>query len=128
MDVRDKNLDIFKNPGVKNILDRVANERTFWNKILSAVDEALFIVDSEKRIVFFNQRAEELTGFKSEEVIGKPCLTAIQCLNCFNECSLFNEGNIICKNLTFKKRVGTKYLLLRTPECLQILMVKSSVA
>ena len=105
--------DIFNNSGVKKILDRVADERTFWNKIISAIDEALFIVDSKKRIVYFNKKAQELTGFTEEEVIGEPCLKAVQCINCFNECALFNEGKIICRNLTFKKKSGNQIFVVK---------------
>jgi PAS domain-containing protein len=35
--------------------------------------EAIFVVDPDYRIVYWEARAESLTGLLSEETIGKPC-------------------------------------------------------
>lgn len=43
------------------------------------VDEApfgMYVLDPERKIVFWSMRAEEVTGFSSEEMIGRHCFNA----------------------------------------------------
>lgn len=94
------------NENIANIIRRLPNERLFWTKILSAIDDPLFIVDENKEIVFFNKKAEEVTGFTQEDVIGKPCLVGIRCVNCLFECALFKEGQVRFRNLEFVTKSG----------------------
>jgi len=92
--------------GALNILSGFSNEKSFWIKLLNVIGEAVFIVDAEKRIVFFNKKAEEITGFPKEEVLGRPCLEAVRCINCLCECVLFDEGCIEKKDLEFITKDG----------------------
>lgn len=73
-------------------------------KIFSAFDDAIYIVDKNRKIVYFNQAAENLTGFKAKEIIGKHCYDNI--LNhvddngtklCINGCPLLDsiKNNIV---------------------------------
>jgi PAS domain-containing protein len=39
--------------------------------------DAVFVVDPEFRIVHWDARAESLTGFLAEEVIGRPCYEVV---------------------------------------------------
>lgn len=41
--------------------------------ILENISDAVYFTDRERRILYWNHAAEKLTGFKSEEVIGKRC-------------------------------------------------------
>ncbi len=42
-------------------------------KILDELNEGIYILNKERRIVYWNRAAESITGFKVEEVIGKSC-------------------------------------------------------
>ncbi len=42
-------------------------------KILDKLNEGIYILNKERRIVYWNRAAESITGFKVEEVIGKSC-------------------------------------------------------
>lgn len=42
-------------------------------KIFDSFDEAIYIVDKHRKILYFNPIAEHITGFKSGEIIGKNC-------------------------------------------------------
>lgn len=44
-----------------------------YHKILDQIKDGIFITDTERKIVYWNQGAEELTGFKSDEVINEFC-------------------------------------------------------
>jgi diguanylate cyclase (GGDEF)-like protein/PAS domain S-box-containing protein len=45
----------------------------FQRALLENLYDGVYFVDAERRITFWNRSAEELTGFKSEEMIGKLC-------------------------------------------------------
>jgi len=52
-----------------SILSRVS-----FAEFLDQVQDGLYIVDSERTIVFWNSAAEELTGFSAEQMVGKRCM------------------------------------------------------
>jgi len=43
------------------------------DQILDSISEAVFTVDKNLRITYFNSAAEELTGHLKEEVLNKIC-------------------------------------------------------
>ncbi len=42
-------------------------------EFLEDLDRGAYVVDRERKIIFWNKRAEEITGYSPEEVIGKSC-------------------------------------------------------
>ncbi len=64
-------------------------------KIIEELRDGLYIVDMDRKIVFWNHAAERISGYSAEEVVGKPCADNILChvddigLNlCCSECPL----------------------------------------
>lgn len=51
----------------------LAREKNSLQSILTSLGEGLMVVDTDLRVVMWNQAAERMTGFKTEEVIGRPC-------------------------------------------------------
>jgi diguanylate cyclase (GGDEF)-like protein/PAS domain S-box-containing protein len=49
-------------------------ERSLSEILDNLFDEAVYFVDIDRRITFWNKSAERLTGFKSDEVIGSRCM------------------------------------------------------
>jgi len=45
----------------------------YWESVLETMVDGLLILDTEGTIVFINPAAEEITGYKKEEVVGRPC-------------------------------------------------------
>lgn len=41
--------------------------------LLNNLYEGVYIIDKKRKIIFWNKSAEEITGYKSEEVLGKSC-------------------------------------------------------
>lgn len=60
--------------------------------IFNLVPSAVFTVDLEKRITSWNHRAEEITGYSAEEVLGKECILFSES-PCKDHCGLF-DGEI----------------------------------
>jgi PAS domain S-box-containing protein len=56
--------------------------------ILESISDGVFTVDPEWRITSFNRAAEEITGIRREEAIGRLCSEVFRCSMCETECAL----------------------------------------
>lgn len=68
----------------------------FYLTIINQLQDGIYFVDKERRIQFWNRAAEEITGYKAEEIVGKCCqeseLNHIDCKGqplCMIGCPLF---------------------------------------
>ncbi len=52
---------------------------TLFHSVADAFYDGLYIVTPRRRIAYWNKSAERITGYKSEEVIGKHCQNDILC-------------------------------------------------
>ncbi|MGE5352265.1 MAG: sigma-54 interaction domain-containing protein [Ignavibacteriales bacterium] len=84
------------------------------DNILDSITEAVFMVDREFRIKFFNRSAELITGFKRQDVLGKFCRNVLNSDFCQNECPVIDvlrsnrsvnslDAGICCRNGEKKK-------------------------
>ncbi len=48
-----------------------------YQEVLSYLYEGVYVVDSKRKIIFWNRGSEEITGYKSEEVVNKFCYNNI---------------------------------------------------
>jgi PAS domain S-box-containing protein len=60
-------------------------------QILGTIPSGLFLVDNDRRIVSWNREAERITGYGSEDVVGKHC-SFLEGIECGNICGLYDEG------------------------------------
>jgi diguanylate cyclase (GGDEF)-like protein/PAS domain S-box-containing protein len=60
------NLILPKGYSKENVLD-------YLGQILDELSDGVYVVDTERRILFWNRGAERLTGFTREEVVGRKC-------------------------------------------------------
>jgi diguanylate cyclase (GGDEF)-like protein/PAS domain S-box-containing protein len=49
----------------------IENEKLI--KILNNINSGVYALDNQRNILFWNKKAEDITGFKSDEVVGKSC-------------------------------------------------------
>lgn len=56
--------------------------------ILESISDGVFTLDLGKRITFFNQAAERITGFKKEEAIGQFCFDVFRADICQKRCTI----------------------------------------
>ena len=57
--------------------------------VLDSIFDGVYVVDRERRIIFWNRAAEELTGFRKPEVMGRCCHDSM--LNHIDE-----HGTMLC--------------------------------
>jgi PAS domain S-box-containing protein len=56
--------------------------------ILENIPEGVFAINQECRITYFNQRAEEITGYSREQALGKTCHEVFRPEICQSTCSI----------------------------------------
>jgi len=89
-----------------------------FKDILEGLLAGLYVTDQERRIIYWNQAAERLTGYKAEEVLGRQCsenfLTqgdCSGCLLCEGECPAsrtLKDGRPRQEEVYFHHRSGRK--------------------
>ena len=55
------------------------NPLCYPENILDSIGDGVYVTDCNRNIVFWNQAAERITGWKKEDVLGKPCKEGILC-------------------------------------------------
>ena len=54
-------------------LDRLLSDKKNLERILDNLVEGIIAHDTERRILFFNRAAEEITGYDRREILGRDC-------------------------------------------------------
>ena len=55
---------------------------------------AVFAVDKDRKIIFWSSGAEQLLGYRSDELLGENCLTGNRCQQCIQGCGIKQHGQI----------------------------------
>lgn len=66
-------------------------DNEFYWKLLDTMKDGVYFANKKRRITYWNKGAEELTGYRSGEVLGRGC-----CDNILNHIDC--QGNILCEN------------------------------
>jgi PAS domain S-box-containing protein len=72
--------------------------------ILDFVTDGVFAVDDDLRITYFNQAAEEILGFRQDDVFGRPCREVFRSSVCQDGCALksaMKEGRSVMMRATY---------------------------
>ena len=67
-------------PGIDN--------KELFSRIFNSISEAVFTTDRDCRITSFNRAAEQISGFKRDEVIGQFCFDVFRTDLCHTQCAL----------------------------------------
>jgi diguanylate cyclase (GGDEF)-like protein/PAS domain S-box-containing protein len=60
------------NSKIASLTEKTAD--TFYERLLNNLQESVNILDPELNVLFWNTSSEQLTGYSSDEVLGKSCL------------------------------------------------------
>ncbi len=77
----------------KYIEDKMKNQlkNDMYKKILDNISDGVYFVDKERKIEYWNNGAEKITGYKQKEVLDSNCFDDLLC-----HCS--DSGDLLCKN------------------------------
>lgn len=97
----------------------------FYKELLDRVGDGVYFVDRERRIVYWNEGAARLTGYKSEELLGRRCQDNILChvdqkgkRLCLDGCPLSEsiaDGQARTANVFLRHKQGR-----RVPVCVHV--------
>jgi len=63
-------------------------QNTVHNQLLDSVPDGVFTVDTDWRITFFNRAAEQITGIRRQEALGRRCCDVFRASICETACAL----------------------------------------
>lgn len=72
-------------------LQRIVSQKENLERILDTLSEGIIAHDCERRILFFNRSAEEITGYSRSEVLGRDCHRVFGGPFCGGRCSFREE-------------------------------------
>ena len=88
-----------------------------FERMLRLFDRAaIFVVDRDRTILYWNELAEEFLGFQAKEALGHHCLKSIRCTPCMLGCGLAEFGDIRDVPLTLY-RADSQAIKLRKTAC-----------
>jgi sigma-54 dependent transcriptional regulator, acetoin dehydrogenase operon transcriptional activator AcoR len=89
-------------------IDKILSSRNNLERILDNLKEGIIAHDSRRRIFFFNQEAEKITGFCREEVLGKDCHEALGGPFCGEQCSFCGPEPDLDERTEYSHNITTK--------------------
>jgi PAS domain S-box-containing protein len=90
------------------LLYKATFERKNLEGVLDNLTEGIIVHDTERRILFFNKAAEEITGYSREDVRGKDCHEAFGGPFCGGRCAFNGETPQSLEHLDYPLNIVTK--------------------
>ncbi|NQT68135.1 MAG: sigma 54-interacting transcriptional regulator [Desulfobacteraceae bacterium] len=98
----------------------------YWTRIIDTMNDGLILIGTDGTIVMVNQAFELLTGYSSDEIIGRPC-TFLKCDACEIElkrkdggwCTLFDNEDGIKRRCLIMKKDGTYLPIIKNASLLK---------
>lgn len=105
----------------KNIEEEVIQAKENLERIFQVVPSAVFTVDKERIVTGWNKKAEDLTGYKAEEVVGKKC-HVFSGFSCSTQCGIYSKDvakPIVGVECAVIKKNGEKVVILKNSDVLR---------
>jgi PAS domain S-box-containing protein len=90
------------------VLNKILANRKNLERILDNLQDGIIAHDLERRIFYFNRMAENITGYKREEVVGRDCHEAFGEALCGNHCSFCSDEPAFTDHAEYTMNITTK--------------------
>ncbi len=91
-------------------MDRLSGRRRLFDILFKGLPVGCFLVNERLEIIAFNKAAETLTGWKEEDVVGKPCSQVLRSSLCQQFCpireSAHTKKSYIAREAVIRDRFG----------------------
>lgn len=101
-------------------LENIVKDPGFFLNVFETMREGVMVIDEAGSILYFNKAAEEISGYRREEVLGESCviLDSDTCVVLTSQgkqkkCDLFKSGSICNKRCRIRARDGKAVYLLK---------------
>jgi two-component system response regulator HydG len=105
------------------MLDKLLKDPQFLPEMFEAMRDGLMVVDNKGIILLFNRAAEEITGYRKEDVIGKEC-SIFHCDACM---VLDKSGGCRDSQLEKSGAIYNRRCRIRTSNGRSVLLLKNAV-
>ena len=89
-------------------IDNIFSNRKNLERILDNMKDGIIAHDLDRRIFYFNRKAEEITGYDRNEVIGKDCHNALGGPFCGSRCSFCGNQPIFLDTAEYPINIITR--------------------
>ncbi|MDD4356131.1 MAG: sigma 54-interacting transcriptional regulator, partial [Smithellaceae bacterium] len=99
----------------------------YWKVIVDTMMNGVMVVDTDAIIITVNKAMKDITGYRSEELIGKSC-TLLDCDGCFvagpkgqieKICPLFTSGEVVRRRCQMRRKDGSLFYALKNATVLK---------
>jgi len=104
-----------------NDMETLLANPEFLKSVLETMSDGLMVIDKKSTILFFNRAAEEITGYRHEDVIGKQCAmidgntcTHVKDSENQKKCMLFEKGSMSGTRCHLRAKDGREIHLLKS--------------
>jgi len=91
----------------------VAVDRSSLELLGSLAGTGWFEVDGERNVVAVSAELEAITGFRAEEVLGRPCITLLRCPDCLKQCAVLRRGRLEQARVRIYRKDGGEVEVIR---------------
>jgi PAS domain S-box-containing protein len=105
----------------KKTEDDIRRAKEYAELLLRVIPSAIFTVDANRCITSWNKKAEKLTGFAAEEIMGKEC-TLFAEKPCRDKCGLYSDDvakPVIGKECTVIRKDGQQIIISKNVDFLK---------
>lgn len=104
----------------------ITDSKKFCSSVLEGIAEGIVVIGLDKKIVFINKMARELTGIKTEKIEGRPCQEVINTDLCSSGCPLDSNESASCAAHFMNIKLYSKNEIGSLPICLNIAPLNDS--
>lgn len=98
----------------------------YWKTVVNTIHDGIMIVNTRGAIVTVNRAFEAMTGYRREELVGKPC-DLLDCDACVHQlrrhgehwCELFRQGEMRTRKCTVRRKDGRRIHAVRNAALLK---------
>ena len=105
----------------KKVEEEIRRSKTYAELVLKVTPSATFTVDTNRCIMSWNRRAEEIIGYTAEEMVGKGCVIFAR-KPCEDKCGLYSDDiqkPIIGKECEIRKKDGQMCIISKNADLLK---------
>jgi PAS domain S-box-containing protein len=108
-DIRSSHTPTERRARMKSLsIDKILSNRENLERILDNMKDGIIAHDLNRRIFYFNRKAEEITGYHREEVIGKDCHEALGGPFCGSRCSFCGNHPLLLDTAEYPINIITR--------------------
>ncbi|MFH1442142.1 MAG: PAS domain S-box protein, partial [Candidatus Omnitrophota bacterium] len=106
---------------LKNTEKKLNEAKEYLELVLNLIPSAVYTLDMSRRITSFNKKAEEITGYTADEMIGKECRVFAES-PCRDFCGLFSDEvkkPVIGKECTIIRKDGQRRFVYKNADLIR---------